>query len=163
MNVKKLPLKRGDETIRTSGAWAKSNERVLVISDSDEMRARLTDILSSEGFVVFDQPSAIGATRSIRQNSIRAVIVDVGLPGVRGEKLVSLMRENPRLDGLVLVVVVPGKTDDPSADAKGLQAVDAILEQASLEYRLVPLLGRLLRSSSFHPQQAFSITSGNKM
>ena len=63
MNVKKSPLIPGDEPMRTSGSWAKSNERILVIADSEGMREHLVEILSPEGFVVFEQPSAIGATR----------------------------------------------------------------------------------------------------
>lgn len=160
MNVKKPPLIPGDEPMRTSGSWAKSNDRILVIADSEGMREHLVELLSPEGFVVFGQPSAIGATRSIRENGIRAVIVDVGVPGIRGEKLVSVMRENPRLDGLVIVVVT-GDANDQAFDAAGLESVNAILDRSGLEFRLVPLLRRLLRNSSFHPQQAFSNT-GNK-
>jgi DNA-binding response OmpR family regulator len=159
MNATKSPLRFGDEPMRTSGSWAKSNDRVLVIADSEEMREQLAAILSQEGFVVFEQPSAIGATRSIRQNGIRAVVVDVTVPGFRGEKLVSVMRENPRLDGLVIVVVTDETAEQGSV--KGLEAVDAVLDRSGIEFRLVPLLGRLLRNSNFRPQDSFS-ASGNK-
>lgn len=145
--------------MRTSGSWAKSNDRVLVIADSDEMRNHLASLLGQEGFVVFEQPSAIGATRSIRENAIRAVVVDVTVPGIRSDKLVSLMRENPRLEGLVIVVVT-ANTVDPGLDTGGLARVDAAIERSSVELRLAPLMARLLRASSFRPQQAFSISAG---
>jgi CheY-like chemotaxis protein len=158
MNANKPTPSRTEEPMRTSGSWAKSNERVLVIADSDEMRELLVDILSSEGFVTFDQPSAIGATRSIRQNAIRAVVVDVGAPGIRGEKVVSVLRENPRLGGLVIVVVT-GDGGDQELEAKGLESANAILDRASLALRLAPILGRLLRNSSYRPLEAFSAGS----
>src|SRR5512145_815845 len=158
MNDKKLSLTGAHAPMRTSGSWAKSNERVLVIGDSDEMRAHLVDILSPEGFVVFDQPSAIGATRSIRENGIRAVVVDVGVPGIRGEKLVSVLRENPRLEGLIVVVVLPEGVDKDAPH--GLEAANAILERHRLEYRLPSLLGRLLRNCSFRPHDAATTAEG---
>lgn len=159
MNLKKPTLNLAEPQTRTSGSWVKkSNERVLVIADSEEVRGLLVDLLSAEGFVVFDQPSAIGATRSIRQNGIRAVIVDASVPGIRGEKIVSVLRENPRLSGLV-VVVVTGKSDDRSDSAHGIESADAILDRTVLEFRLVPMLGRLLRSSTFSPEEAFALAS----
>jgi CheY-like chemotaxis protein len=155
MNVKKTTVGRTHEPMRTSGSWAKTQERVLVIADLEEMRELVVKLLSSDGFVVFDQPSAIGATRSIRQNGIRAVVIDIGVPGICGEKVVSVLRENPRLDGLVIILVT-GAECDQEIDAKGLESADAILDRMGLEFRLAPLLGRLLRSSNFRPQEAFS-------
>jgi DNA-binding response OmpR family regulator len=145
--------------MRTSGSWAKSNERVLVIADSDEMRDILVDVLRPEGFVVFDQPSAIGATRSIRENAIRAVVVDAGAPAARGEKLVSLLRENPRLHGLILVVV----TDEQGtrrATSDALDGADATIERKQVVRSLPSLLNKLLRSSNFRPREAFSAGLG---
>jgi len=159
MSTTKSPSRFENLPIRTSGSWAKSQDRVLVIADSETTRQQLASVLDQEGFLVFEQPSAIGATRSIRQNSIRAVIVDVTMPGICSEKLVSVMRENPRLDGLVIVVI----TDDaaePNFVAKGLERVDAVLDLSSVELRLAALLGRLLRASSFRPQEAFAAAAG---
>lgn len=159
MNLKKPVPTTSEPPTRTSGSWAKkSNERVLVIADADEMRGYLVDLLSPEGFVVFDQPSAIGATRAIRQNGIRAVVVDVSAPGIRGDKVVSVLRENPRLSGLV-VVVVTGEANDSAEGIQGLQSADAILDRSGLEFRLIPMLGRLLRSSNFSPEAAFAVAS----
>jgi DNA-binding response OmpR family regulator len=144
--------------MRTSGSWVKSNERVLVIADSKETRDLLMGVLMPEGFIVYEQPSAIGVTRSIRQNAIRAVIIDAGIPGIRGDKLISVLRENPRLQGLI-VLAVTGERDARGLVAKGLEAADAIVDRATVEQRLVPLLGTLLRGSSFHPQLAFALAS----
>jgi PleD family two-component response regulator len=156
MNPSKPTQKLQDTPARTSGAWAKQvNERVLVIADEDDARAELVKILSSEGYIVFDQPSAIGATRAIRDHSIRSVVVNAGGSGMRGERLVSLLRENPRLDGLVIVVVTLGN----ASDHNGLESADAILSDRDAEFRLTPMLGRLLRGSTFSPQSAFASIS----
>ena len=155
MNVKNSPPGPDEKAVRTSGAWAKTGERVLIVSDSPDMRVLLTDLLSADGFVVFEQPSAIGATRAIREKAIRAVVLDVCAPGVRGEKFVAVMRDNPRLDGLVIVVVT-GDGDGCGVVRRGLESANAVLDRASLEFRLTSVLGRLLRSCSFRPQEAFA-------
>lgn len=152
MNDKKASTSLPELLIRASGAWVKIKERVLVIADSKEIREHLVETLEREGFDVFDQPSAIGTTRSIRLNGIRAVVVDIDVPGFSAPKLVSMLRENPRLEGLV-VVVVTADSGSHAAGIQGLESADAIVDRSSLDYRLGPLLGRLLRSSCFRPSE----------
>lgn len=147
------------EAPHTSGAWVKAKERVLVISDSQRMRERLIEILGREEFVVFDQPSVIGATRSIRINGIRAVVIDIEVPGFPAPKLIKLLRVNPRLDGIVVVVITQNELAE-GADAQGLEAANAILSQSSLEFRLCPMLGRLLRNSTFRPPEEPELAAG---
>lgn len=151
MNEKNQSVNRF-EAPHTSGSWVKAVERVLVISDSQKMRERLIAILQREEFVVFDQPSAIGATRSIRINGIRAVVIDSAVPGFPAPKLIKLLRVNPRLDGMV-VVVIAQSDENGESDAPGLESANAIISQSSVEVRLAPLLGRLLRNSSFRPSE----------
>jgi len=108
----------------------------------------MSDLLENAGFVVFEQPSAIGATRAIREHSICAVVVDVNMPGLSGDKLVGVLRKNPRLNGLVIVVVT-GKTSNEVAALSELGAADAVLFKEGLEETLVRTLNRLLRSSTY--------------
>jgi DNA-binding NtrC family response regulator len=154
MDDKKPSVSQLETPTRGSGSWVKTRERVLVISDSEEMREQLIGLLGREDFVVFDQPSAIGATRSIRLNGIRAVVIDIDVPGFPASKLISVLRENPRLAGLVVVVITPD--GDEQKSARGLESANATLNRSSLEYRLCSVLGRLLRSSSFRPPEASS-------
>lgn len=152
MNEKKPSLSQVEVPARGSGSWIKTRERVLVIADSEDMREQLIGFLGREDFVVFDQPSAIGATRSIRLNAIRAVVIDIDVPGFPASKLISVLRENPRLAGLVVVVVTPDGDDQRLIH--GLESANAILNRSSLEYRLCTVLTRLLRNSSFRPPEA---------
>jgi two-component system, chemotaxis family, chemotaxis protein CheY len=130
----------------------KTNSRphVLVIDDSEIARSYMVGLLGDADFVVFEQPSAIGATRAIRENAIQAVVVDVSMPGLSGDKLVGVLRKNQRLDGLVIVVVT-GKTSDEVSDLAELEAADEVLFKDGLNETLVRTLGRLLRASSYRP------------
>lgn len=156
MDEKKPSVSQIEAPARGSGSWVKTRERVLVIADSEDMREQLIGLLSREDFIVFDQPSAIGATRSIRLNGIRAVVIDIDVPGFPASKLISVLRENPRLAGLVVVVITPDSDDQRAV--LGLESANAIVSQNSLEYRLCPVLSRLLRNSSFRPPEASSAT-----
>jgi DNA-binding NarL/FixJ family response regulator len=99
---------------------------------------------------VFEQPSAIGATRAIREHGIRAVVADISMPGLSGDKLLGVLRKNQRLNGLV-VVIVSARTEQELSSMSELNAADAVLSKASLESVLVPTLSRLLRGSRFQP------------
>ena len=112
---------------------------VLIIDDSDLARAQLRRILSAAGMKVFEQPSAIGATRAILQHGVDIALVDVSMPGLSGDKLVKVLRDNPRLDGLIIVVV----SAKPEAELHALVDIagaNAVLSKSRVEDELVQVL-----------------------
>jgi len=135
-------------------------DRVLVIDDSDIARAAIVGILTDGNFVVFEQPSAIGATRAIREHAIRAVVVDISMPGLSGDKLLGVLRKNQRLDGLV-IVIVSARSSSELATMNELRDADAVMPKADLATDLVRTLTRLLRGSRFRPSENFA-TSGDR-
>jgi PleD family two-component response regulator len=78
---------------------------VLVIDDSAIARARMVDMLTAAGFEVAELPSPIGATRLILQRRVSVVVVDVLMPGMRGDRLAALFRGNPRFAEIGVVLV----------------------------------------------------------
>jgi len=79
--------------------------KVLVIDDDDIVRLVMVESLEEAGFDVVDLPSPIGATKTIVDNEIEAVAVDVLMPGMSGDKLSQLLRKNPRLADIGIVLV----------------------------------------------------------
>jgi len=121
--------------------------RVLVIDDSPVARTALRQHLEHAAVDVFDLASAIGATRAILQNGIDAVVVDVSMPGLSGDKLVDVLRSNSRLRGLVIVLV----SAKPSAELREIArtcACDGVLSKDEVDGQLVPLLKRLVLSKA---------------
>ncbi len=116
--------------------------RVLVIDDSPVARAALRQHLLDGGMEVFELPSAIGATREITRNRIDAAVVDVSMPGLSGDKLVSVLRSNARLKDLVIVLV----SAKPTAELEEIErtcACDAVLSKDDVKEKLVAVLRRL--------------------
>ncbi len=78
---------------------------VLVIDDSDIARASMANLLAEAGLNVVELSSPIGATRAILSHDVSVVVVDILMPGMRGDRLATLFRGNPRFKGIGVVLV----------------------------------------------------------
>ena len=110
--------------------------RVLVIDDDDIARELLIDTLEKEGFEVFQLPSAIGASRIIFRQAIDAVVLDVMMPEINGDKLARLLRQHARGASLAIVLV----SSQPVAELQKLATAadaDAVLSKTEIRTRLV--------------------------
>jgi CheY-like chemotaxis protein len=79
--------------------------RVLIIDDDELARQMMTDLLTAAGHVVTRLASPIGASREVMAMGAHVVVVDVMMPSIRGDKLAQLLRKNPRLSQLGIVLV----------------------------------------------------------
>lgn len=109
--------------------------RVLVIDDDDVARELLVGTLEKAGHLVFPLPSAIGATREIFQHAIDAVVIDVMMPDINGDKLARVLRQNSRGKRLAIVLVSSRPLDELRALAVSAQA-DAMLPKSAIRAQL---------------------------
>jgi CheY-like chemotaxis protein len=80
-------------------------QKVLVIDDDDIVRELITSILEAAGYAAISLSSPLGATQALLREEIDVLILDVMMPELRGDKLVTLLRSNRRLKDLVVVLV----------------------------------------------------------
>lgn len=118
--------------------------RVLVIDDSEAARAAINGLLAPAGYEVHQLPSAIGATRIILRSAIEAVIIDVSMPGLSGDRLVELLRSNPRFNDLV-IILVSGDPEHLKRISEKLE-VDGAIAKSQIGARLELTLARALAS-----------------
>ena len=104
---------------------------MLVIDDSDISRAEMTRVLEGAGMQVMGLASPIGATRVILGGNVRAVVIDVEMPSLRGDRLAALFRGNPRMNG-VGVVLVSGDTSEELARLATEARADASVSKTAL-------------------------------
>jgi len=109
--------------------------RVLVIDDDDIARELVASTLEQLGYQVFELPSAIGATRMIFQRAIEAVVIDVMLPDMNGDKLARLLRENRHGARLAIVLISSRPVEELQRLATAADA-DAVVPKTDIRTRL---------------------------
>lgn len=116
---------------------------VLVIDDSDVARGEMMRVLQLAGFSVTGLASPIGATRTILELRVQCVVIDILMPGMRGDRLAALFRGNPRMRDLGVVLVSGAST----AELLGLSVesgANAVVSKANLQ-DLVPAVRKAIR------------------
>lgn len=116
---------------------------VLVIDDSDVARAEMMRVLELAGFRVMGLASPIGATRTILEFGVRCVVIDILMPGMRGDRLAALFRGNHRLRDLG-VVLVSGASPAELLSLSVESGANAVVSKAHLA-ELVPAVRKALR------------------
>jgi CheY-like chemotaxis protein len=109
--------------------------RVLVVDDDEITRELLTSTLRQAGHQVFELSSAIGVSRTVFQRDIEAVILDVVLPGLNGDKLTQVLRQNSRGKDLAIVLISAKPAHELRALAMAADA-DAIVPKSDIRQRL---------------------------
>lgn len=101
---------------------------VLVIDDSDTVRAELTSVLDASG--LFDRVLLAGdgivGLRLLLQESMDAVICDLELPGLDGEKLLRAQRARPEAEDTPFFFVTAERDPDRMARLLRSGAADTI-------------------------------------
>ena len=115
--------------------------RVLVIDDDDIARELLASTLQQAGYEVTELPSAIGASRVISQRSIDAVVLDVMMPNISGDKLAKLLRQNTNGSRLAIVLVSGRSIAELEALAAAAGA-DAVVSKQAIRSDLAPAVRR---------------------
>jgi CheY-like chemotaxis protein len=113
--------------------------RVLVVDDDEIVRELMCELLRARGCDVFDAGSPIGVTKLITEHRIDAIVLDVMMPNISGDKLAKLLRSNPKLDQLKIVLVSSGRQEDLAKLASDVSA-DAVVSKADIHGRLAEVV-----------------------
>jgi DNA-binding response OmpR family regulator len=95
----------------------------------------MCDVLRQQGCEVFDAGSPIGVTKTIVQNHIDIVVIDVMMPDISGDKLAKLLRANPKLQKLTIILVTSGKREDLERLAADV-AADSVVSKSDIRSTL---------------------------
>jgi CheY-like chemotaxis protein len=87
--------------------------------------------------VVHSLPSAIGVTRAVVANCIDVVVIDVSMPTLSGDKLATLLRQNPRCKDLGVVLISGRAIGELERLAQEVEA-DAVVTKAEARTRFLP-------------------------
>ena len=95
----------------------------------------MCELLRDAGCTVFDAGSPIGVTRAIVENQIDVIVLDVMMPDISGDKLAKLLRNNPRLHQLSIVLVSGADVTRLSQIAADVKA-DSVVHKSDIHREL---------------------------
>ena len=116
--------------------------RALVIDDDDIARELVVSILQGGGYETFELSSPIGATQTISREKIDFLVLDIMMPGLSGDKLAKMLRANPRLGRIGIVLVSSCSATELERVAESVRA-DAVVLKPEIRQKLLPTLMRL--------------------
>src|SRR5262245_25284631 len=129
------------------GTGAGPAPSVLVIDDNEIALAAIRTLLEQSGVTVECLPTAIGATQIILRHGIRVVVADLNMPAVTGSSLVTMLRKNPRLRDVAVVLISGDSPESLNQVAEQVGAAGSVSKQ-DMHLVLVPMVQRLLSSAN---------------
>ena len=98
------------------------SNRILIVDDETNVRLNFRMTLETEGYEIFEAPSAARALQVLAEHSFALAILDLRMPGMDGLHLLAKMRES----GIrVPAMIVTAHSDVPHAvRAMKLGAID---------------------------------------
>ena len=120
VSIEKLLSEGGLQHLRVGGQLAATRaKRVLVVDDSITVREMERKLLSARGFAVDVAIDGIDGWNAVRSKDYDLVITDVDMPRMDGIELVSLIKEDVRLQHLPVMIV--SYKDRPEDRARGIE------------------------------------------
>lgn len=117
--------------------------KVLVIDDDEVVLQAIRDVLEGAGYAVQCLVSPIGATQVIMSQQIRAVVVDLNMPVMHGDRFISLLRSWEKIREIPTVLISGAGNETLESAARQLPGVATVSKQ-HLHRQLPETLARLL-------------------
>jgi CheY-like chemotaxis protein len=118
--------------------------RILVAEDVDMVRTLIKGLLTSHGFKVIEAIDGVQALSTVRQQEIDLVLADVQMPNLDGLQLCRMMKADPRLKTIPVVLLTGKRTDAARVEAERVGAA-AFLSKPVVADDLEAALEKLLK------------------
>jgi PAS domain S-box-containing protein len=138
----------GDETTRApvppaQPALLRGQETVLLVEDSESLRAMIREVLEGAGYSLIDATTPEQVSRAVvdRAQDIDLLVTDVIMPGVAGPELAEQLRARNRA---ARVLYISGYTDEMIASHGGIGAGGDFLQKPFTLDRLLKKVREVL-------------------
>lgn len=134
--------------------------RVLVIDDDEIVLEAIKTLLVGAGYHVHCLVSPIGATQVIVTQHIQAVVVDLNMPVMQGDRFISLLRSWDKIREIPTVLLSSAPPATLQAVAKDLPGV-ATVSKTAMHRALPETLARVLeRARASAPNSSSTAGAG---
>lgn len=127
----------------TGKSLQKPGPRVLVIDDDEIALQAIRDLLDGAGYNVHALVSPIGATQVIMSQQIQAVVVDLNMPVMRGDRFISLLRSWDKIRDLPTVLISGASSATLEETVRQLPGVGMVTKE-NMQRTLPEMLERML-------------------
>ena len=111
------PFPRSTGEVVEGKPCKKSDVRILVVDDDEDIRRIITDAVEKMGYEVVAVASGEEAVHAMARQSFRLAVVDLKMPGMGGQKAVlELHRYDPHLR----IIVATGSPDWPMGELEAI-------------------------------------------
>lgn len=128
---------------RPGAARLDGRGKVLVVDDEAMFLEVTTLILQSAGFTVSTATSAVALPLRVRSESPDVIVLDVGLPGLKGHRAVQPIREGAPA-GRVAIILYSGEDEGELRHLASCSGADGAVAKASGPKALIDEIERVL-------------------
>jgi DNA-binding response OmpR family regulator len=121
-------------------------KKVLIVDDDKVILEIAKDVLTREGYSVFISDQSIGTSNLIARTKPHLIIMDVGMPGLRGDSICKVIKESNIYQEMKIILYSVKGQDE----LKGLAAesrADDFLTKSSNYQELVDKVNSFLKST----------------
>lgn len=136
-----------------------SKARILIVDDELAIRTILERILQREGFKVVHAANGKEAFESLVTEKPDLMILDLNLPDVKGEEICRLVRKDPAVQSLPILILTGRSAEGLSAECLDGGADDYVSKPFDIK-DLVARVNALLRRSRLYAAEDSIIQKG---
>jgi CheY-like chemotaxis protein len=125
----------------------KEAKKILLVDDNEQSRVIYRNKLSMEGFTVVDASNGVEALKRLHEHNIDIVVLDIWMEGVDGFRVLQLMRLNPALKNIPVVVLSARSVPADIQKAIALGARDYLPKMVTTPLKLADKVKEVLARS----------------
>jgi type II secretory ATPase GspE/PulE/Tfp pilus assembly ATPase PilB-like protein/ActR/RegA family two-component response regulator len=134
------------EPEQPTGSVRRSDAKVLLVDDEDQLRRVMKDLLERDGYDVTEAADGVEALDQVDRHAPDIIVLDLNLPGLDGYGVLSHLRSRPATQDIPVVVLTALGDEDSEVRVFELGADDFLskpFRARALSARLQAVLGRV--------------------